>query len=104
MIYTLSQNENYKDFLCRTLEGQVSSEQLQLFVFLLELIVSEECVTTYSVILIFDAGEVTIEFTHQGRAIKKNIIDIIDDQVDYLHYQHKTKADYILKFRKRIIK
>ncbi len=102
MDYTLNANEDFKDFIHRTLQGKIDQDKLQMFIFLMEMIVTEMGSSAYSVTLHVDDDEVDVSIVHQGRAIKKNIIDIIDDQVDHLHYRHQTKDSHILKLRKKV--
>lgn len=102
MDYTLNANEDFKDFIHRTLQGKIDQDKLQMFIFLMEMIVTEMGSSAYSVTLHVEDDEVNVSISHQGRAIKKNIIDIIYDQVDHLYYRHKTKDSHLLKLRKKV--
>ncbi len=102
MDYTLNEKEDYREFINRALSGKIDQDKLQLFTFLLEIIVTEIGVATYFISLSENTEEVAISIVHHGNAIKKNIIDIIYDQVDYLHYRHYSKDSHTLKIRKMI--
>jgi len=90
MDYLLNKDEDYRDFTNRALKGQIDDKKLQLFIILLEIIVTEIGTAAYSIVITVKPKEITIHIIHQGNAIKNNILAIIDDQVDYLHYYHQA--------------
>ncbi len=100
MEYILEDNESYRDFIHRALQGKTSEDNLQLFVVLLEMVIPEINLSTYTISCSCEAAEISLTIHHSGKAIKKNMINIIDDQVDYLLYQHASKDSHILKLKK----
>ncbi len=102
MIYTLTENEDYKDFVNRALKGLVVDDLLSIFVFVLEVVATEKTVVECSMSVDKKAEEISVEIVHHGNAIKKNILDIIDDQVDYIHYSNQSKDSHRLKVRKTV--
>ncbi len=100
MEYILKDNEPCKDFIHRALQGKTSEDNLQLFVVLLEMIISEINLSAYTISCSCEAEGITFSINHCGKSIKKNLINIIDDQVDYLHYQHVRKDKHFLKLKK----
>ncbi len=101
MDFTPNENESYKDFIYRSLKGQIDEKELKLIVVLAEIIVTELRKSPYTMSISTKPEEITICFAHKGKAIKENIINIIDNQVDYLHYYHESKDDHILRIRIR---
>ncbi len=101
MDYVLGNDEHYKDFLQRALQGKIDDKKLRLFTILLELIITEVKSSTYDMTLTVNEKEIAITINHQGSKINNNLMDIIDDQVDYLHYQHK-KDNHTLRIKKFI--
>jgi len=101
-VYTLNEGEDYRDFMDRALEGTSDKEMHQLLIVLLELIITGMKDATYSITLHATTEKIDITITHNGNAIKSTIIDIVDDQVDYLYYRHQSKDCHILKFCKEV--
>ncbi len=102
MDYTINKDETCRGFMYRALQGKTEDDNINLITFLLEMIVSEIKENAYSIFLNVNSEEVTITVEHHGKAIKNNILDIINDQMDYLHYQHQTKDSHKLKIQYRI--
>ena len=100
--YRLTKDEDYRDFLSRTLKGQVDKKSYQLFIILLELIITEVKESTYSLTLTLKTKEIDLTISHKGNGIKDSILNIIDDQVDYLRYRRLAKDSHQLKIRKNI--
>ena len=100
--FTINKGEDFRDFLFRVLGGLTDKDSLQLFVILLEIIVTELKEPDYTLSLSIKPQEIGIAITHSGRAIKESILNIIDDQVDHLRYQHKSRDFHVLKIRKKI--
>ncbi len=101
-VYTLNEGEDYRAFMDRALKGTTDNEVHQLLVVLLELIITGMKDAAYTVTLHATTEKIAITIVHNGNAIKSTIIDIVDDQVDYLYYRHKTKDSHILKFSKEV--
>ncbi len=102
MKYTIAVSEDYKDFIERVLSGKISEDKMQMFVFLMEVIVTEIIEARYSISIDVEFDEVSVSINHNGHALKKNILDIIYDQVDYLHYRHQSKDSHTLIIRKHL--
>lgn len=103
MEYILNENEDFKDFVNRALRGCVVDDLLRMLIFILEIVATEKIIVKCSISIVENADYVTMEIGHQGNALKKNILDIIDDQVDYIYYSEKNKKQYVLKIRKTYI-
>ena len=98
--YTLLQNESCMGFLHRALVGQVNANTIKKIDILLEIIIPEISNSDYSVTLCHRIGEININISHSGKAIKDDIMGIIEDQVDRLRYRHMSKDHHILKISK----
>ncbi|MCR4604202.1 MAG: hypothetical protein K5683_11835 [Prevotella sp.] len=99
---TLNENEDYRDFVCRTLKGKVEEDFQEFFIFLLGMIITEVGTPAYSVSLTVRSKEITLSISHRGNPIRDNIISIINNQVDSLRYRYLSKTGYMLKIRKKI--
>jgi len=99
MNYTLNEDEDYRDFFHRTLKGQINQNEQKIILFLLEIIISEIGSTTYSISLAVKTKEIAFNIVHHDKAIKDNIISIIDNLVDFLRYRHLTKNSHKLIMR-----
>lgn len=102
MQYTLAETEDYKDFIDRVLNGKISHDHMQMFVFLMEMIVTEIADAKFSFDITLGTDEVTVSIGHNGHALKKNILDIIYDQVDHMVYRNLSRDSHTLKFRKHL--
>ena len=100
MEYIQTNNEDFRDFLCRTLKNQTDARSLQLFTVLLEIIVSEIKNRDYKLSVNCSPQEIIITISHHGKAIIDSILRIIDDQVDRIRYRHITKDHHVLKMNK----
>ena len=99
--YILQDNEDYRDFLCRVLDGQ-SVDVIQLLTALLEIVITEIQGRSFILTLTVMPGQVGISITHNGGAIKETILNVVEDQVEDLHYRHLNNDCHTLKISKRI--
>jgi len=104
MVYTLSENENenYWDFVQRSLKGQISEDDLQILLFLLEIIFTEITVPHFAISLTVKTEEIGIYIVHHGKAIKNKNVENVKNQVDNLRYRHLTKDSHVLEIKKKI--
>ncbi len=100
--YTIYEDETCSDVICQSLEGLVDDVYQKPLMILLEMIVTEIRITPYNICVDVKSGKIAIRISHQGQAIKNDIIALIDDQVDYLYYQHLTKRSHILNIKKKV--
>jgi hypothetical protein len=100
--YVLQQNESYMDFLQRALGEQASGNQVKMIDVLLEIIIPEISAASYSLTLCHQAGEINIAVSHSGKPIKSDILGILKDQTDRLHYRHQSKDRHTLKISMNI--
>ena len=98
--YTLQEGEDYMDFLYRALQGQASDDRIQLLAILLEIVITELQGYSFTLSLVPKPQEIDMIITHNGHAIKDSIMQIIDNQVSYLRYQHPAKDRHVLKLCK----
>lgn len=100
MEYTLTNNEDFRDFLCKALKKQTDANSFQLFTVLLEIVVSEIKDRDYKLSVNCSPQEIIITIAHHGKAIIDSILRIVDDQVDRLRYRHITRDLHELKINK----
>ena len=94
--YTLQDGQDYADFIYHSLHGQASEETIQLLTVVLELVITELQGSKSVLNLALKPQEIEITIAHDGRAIKQDLMQIIDDQVSRLHYLHLAKDRHIL--------
>lgn len=99
--FVLERNESCRGFLQRSLDERVNADKVQLFTILLEIIIPEVRESDFSLSLNRHADGIDITITHHGKAIKDNILDLVDDQVDSLRYRHLTKDHHVLILSKK---
>lgn len=100
--YIKDVGEDYRDFLCQTLKGQVEEEIIQKFTMLLEMVVTEINDSDYALSVIIKSQSVDVTVIHHGHTIKNRVIDIIEEQVDYKRYRHQSNDCHILTMREII--
>ena len=100
--YILQQDESCMDFLRRALAGQVNAKTIKMMDVLLEIIITEMSDSDHSLTLRREVGGIDIIISHSGKAIKDDMMGIIEDQVDRLHYRHLSKDSHTLKISKKI--
>ena len=88
------------DFLHRVLQGQASDDMIQLLAIVLELVITELQGRDFTLGLAPKPQEIDVAIAHDGRAIKKELMQIIDAQVNRLRYQHLAEDRHVLKFCK----
>lgn len=99
--YILQDNEDYRDFLYRVLDGQ-SIDVIQLLTILLEIVITEIQGLNFILTLTLRPNQVDIAITHNGGAIKESILNIVEDQVEDLHYRHLKNDCHTLKICKSL--
>ena len=102
--YTFLQNESCMGFLQRTLGGKVNANIIKEIDILLEIIIPEISDSDYSLTISHQAAEIGITISHSGKAIKEDLMGIVDDRVDSLRYRHLSKDRHTLKIRKKTIR